>query len=131
MDFFSEKELKQMGFMHMGSNNKIHRSVCFEDINKISLGNNVEIKPFSVIRGHVVIYDEVSIGEYSYISAMNNTIILKKNVILSQNVVIHTMELKEENQLIIEEGIKIECQCIITKSMNEKKGTIIPLLSVI
>lgn len=131
MSFFSEKELKKMGFYYIGANNKIHKSVCFDNINNISIGDNVEIKAFCVIRGNITIHDKVSIGEYSYISAMHNSILLKERTIIYQNVVVDADKLKDKDTLIIGEGIKIECHCIVTKGINNKKAVRIPFLSII
>lgn len=129
-DIFSYEELKKMGFRSLGKEVKIWKTACFYNRDKISIGDFVEIKSFCIIEGNVFLEQNVSIGEFCYLSAMINHIVIKKNTILYQRVLIDADKEKDEKNIIIEKDTIIETQCNITKTIEGKKN-IIEMLSII
>jgi len=70
MSIYSELELNEMGFFHIGTNCLISKKVSFYGIERISLGNNVRIDDFCVLSagtGGIHIGNYIHIAVYSCI----------------------------------------------------------------
>ena len=63
-DFYTQLELKELGFKKIGKNNLISRKVVFYNIEKISIGSNIRIDAFSVISAKL---KDIKIGDYVHI----------------------------------------------------------------
>jgi|WetSurSiteA1Bulk_404760.scaffolds.fasta_scaffold01196_7 acetyltransferase-like isoleucine patch superfamily enzyme len=61
--FFTEKEIKELGFKECGSSILISSKASFYDIESIIIGNHVRIDDFCILSGHI------TIGSYVHISA--------------------------------------------------------------
>ena len=61
--FYSEEELKNIGFKKYGKNVKISRNASFYSPEEISIGNNVRIDDFCILSG------KITIGSYVHIAA--------------------------------------------------------------
>ena len=48
-DFYTEQELKDIPFRHLGENVKIHNRASIYGVENISIGNNVRIDDFSIL----------------------------------------------------------------------------------
>lgn len=62
--FYSEEELKTIGFKHLGKNVLISRKTSIYGANKISIGNNVRIDDFSIISRNVTLGNYIHIATY-------------------------------------------------------------------
>lgn len=62
--FYTEKDLKSVGFKKIGKNVKIHSRSSIYGIENISIGNNVRIDDFSI----VIASGPVNIGSYVHIA---------------------------------------------------------------
>ena len=62
--FYSEEELKEMGFKSIGSNVLISRKASIYGIKNISVGNNVRIDDFCILSGHLTIGSHIHISAY-------------------------------------------------------------------
>lgn len=62
--FYSEDELKEIGFKSYGSNLKISRFARFYSPQNISLGNNVRIDDFCILSGNITIGSNIHISAY-------------------------------------------------------------------
>lgn len=89
--FFSENELKSIGFNYVGKNVKISKKASFYGVKNISIGDNVRIDDFSILSGTITIGNFVHIGAYTGLFGKNG-IILKdfsgisiRSVVLSAN----------------------------------------------
>lgn len=130
--FFSVLELEIMGIERVGRRVKIHRSVCLNSPNMLFIGDNVEIKPFCILCGDIVLESNSVIGEFSYLNGSVIPILIKNDVILYQHVVIESRKEVYKQPLIIEQGIHIEAQSIITRSiMQENYMQVVPMLSLV
>ena len=61
--FYSEVELKKIGFKRLGKNVKISKKSSIYTPNEICIGNNVRIDDFTILSG------KIDIGNYVHISA--------------------------------------------------------------
>jgi galactoside O-acetyltransferase len=61
--FYSEEELRKIGFRKMGENVKISKKASIYSPEKISIGSNVRIDDFCILTG------EIEIGSYIHIAA--------------------------------------------------------------
>ena len=62
--FYSEDELKEIGFKSYGSNLKISRFARFYSPQNISLGSNVRIDDFCILSGNITIGSNIHISAY-------------------------------------------------------------------
>lgn len=63
--FYTEDELKQLGFAKIGKDVLISRKASIYGANKIQIGNNVRIDDFCVLSGRITIGNYVHIAVYS------------------------------------------------------------------
>ena len=68
MHFYTNKELKKLGFKNLGSNLEISKNVNFYNISG-SIGSNCRIDDFSIIIGKINIGNHVHIASYNLISS--------------------------------------------------------------
>lgn len=61
--FYSQEELKKIGFLSVGKNVLISKKASIYNPGVISVGNNVRIDDFCILSG------KVTIGSYSHIAA--------------------------------------------------------------
>ena len=62
--FYSEEELKELGFKSYGSNIKISRFSRFYMPQNISIGNNVRIDDFCILSGNITLGSNIHISAY-------------------------------------------------------------------
>lgn len=62
--FYSEEELKGIGFKSYGSNLKISRYARFYSPQNISIGDNVRIDDFSILSGKITLGSHIHISAY-------------------------------------------------------------------
>lgn len=65
--FYSEAELKEMGFKQIGQNVKISKKASIYGASNMILGNNVRIDDFCALSGKVELGDYIHIAVYSAI----------------------------------------------------------------
>jgi galactoside O-acetyltransferase len=63
--FYTELELKALGFKQIGSDVKISRRASFYNISDISIGNNVRIDDFCILSGKIEIHSFIHISAYT------------------------------------------------------------------
>ena len=68
MDFYSNKELKRIGFQKIGENVQINRTVKFYNFHG-TIGSNCRIDNFSILIGRVLISNNIHISAFNLISA--------------------------------------------------------------
>lgn len=69
--FYSEAELKELGFARIGKNVLISKNAKIYGVSKISIGNNVRIDDFCVISGKIELGNNIHIAVYSAIFGGN------------------------------------------------------------
>lgn len=65
VSFYSDDELKCLGFKSIGENVLISRKASFYGIENISLGNHVRIDDFCILSGNITIKNYVHISAYT------------------------------------------------------------------
>lgn len=63
--FYSEEELQEIGFQHVGKNVQISRKASIYSAGRISIGDDVRIDDFCVLSGKITIGNHVHIAVYS------------------------------------------------------------------
>lgn len=63
--FYTESELKELGFKAVGSNVLLSRKTSIYSPENICIGNNVRIDDFCILSGNITIGDYVHISAYS------------------------------------------------------------------
>ncbi|EAO54015.1 O-acetyltransferase (cell wall biosynthesis) [Bacillus thuringiensis serovar israelensis ATCC 35646] len=66
--FYSQEELKKIGFLSVGKNVLISKKASIYNPGAISIGNHVRIDDFCILSG------KITIGSYSHISAVYSVI---------------------------------------------------------
>jgi acetyltransferase-like isoleucine patch superfamily enzyme len=68
-NYYSEEELKKIGFIRVGKDVFISRKANIYGANKMSLGNNIRIDDNVILAGKIEFGSHIHIGAMSYISA--------------------------------------------------------------
>jgi len=85
--YFTKKELTKIGFVKVGKNNQISKKVSFINIINGTLGSNVRIDDYCVIKGRVQIGSFIHISNFCLISGSEkNVVVIKDRAGLSNNV---------------------------------------------
>lgn len=63
--FYSEDEIKKIGFKEIGSNILISRKASIYSPEKMILGNNIRIDDFCILSGNIIMGDNIHIAAYS------------------------------------------------------------------
>lgn len=88
--FYSEEELREIGFATVGSNVSISRKTSIYTPEMMNIGNNVRIDDFCVLSGRITIGDHVHIAVYCALFGGSNGIILEDYAGISSNCVVYS-----------------------------------------
>ena len=69
--FYTQEELRELGFSKIGDHVLISRYVRFYNISGISIGNNVRIDDFCILSGEISIHDNIHISAYCALYGSN------------------------------------------------------------
>ena len=87
--FYSNLELKKLGFKNLGNNIFLSKKASIYGIEQISIGSNVRIDDFTILSGNIQIGSFVHIGAYSQIVGAESGVIIKDFVSISSGVKIY------------------------------------------
>lgn len=87
--FYSEQELKEIGFKSLGENVLISKKTSIYGASNMSIGNNVRIDDFSLLSGNIAIGNNVHIAAYVSLFAGDAGIELGNYVGVSSRSVIY------------------------------------------
>ena len=73
--FYSDSELRNIGFKYVGANVLISRKCSIYSPESISIGNNVRIDDFSILSGNITIGSNVHISAYSALYGANGIVL--------------------------------------------------------
>ena len=68
MGFYSEKELKEVGFLQIGKNVLISKKTSIYFPEKMEIGDNVRIDDFCILIGRIKLGRNIHIGGFSYVN---------------------------------------------------------------
>ncbi|MBQ9513436.1 MAG: acyltransferase [Clostridia bacterium] len=89
--FYSEEELKQLGFASVGKNVSISRKASFYSPSEISLGNDVRIDDFCILSGKVSLGNNIHIAAYSAIYGGKEGVFISNYANVSSRVCIYAV----------------------------------------
>lgn len=87
--FYTEEELRKVGFKKLGKNAMISRKASFYNCNQISIGDNVRIDDFCILSGKITLGSYIHIAAYSALYAGKYEIIFKDFVTVSSRNIIY------------------------------------------
>jgi galactoside O-acetyltransferase len=87
--FYTNEELKEIGFKNIGENCLISRKASFYLPEKIAFANNVRVDDFCILLGNITIGNYVHIAAYCGLHASQGEIVLSDFSCLSSNVTIY------------------------------------------
>lgn len=88
--FYSEEELREIGFASIGNNVSISRKASIYTPERMNIGNNVRIDDFAVLSGKITIGNHVHIAVYVALFGGSNGIILEDYAGISSNCVVYS-----------------------------------------
>lgn len=88
--FYSEEELREIGFASVGNNVSVSRKASIYTPEKMNIGNNVRIDDFAVLSGKITIGDHVHIAVYVALFGGSNGIVLEDFTGISSNCVVYS-----------------------------------------
>ena len=89
--FYSENELKQIGFASVGKNVCISRFARFYGAGKMEIGDNVRIDDFTVLSGKVRIGHNVHIAVYSAVFGADKGVVIEDFANISSRVCVYSI----------------------------------------
>ena len=89
--FFSENELRKVGFSNIGTNVFLSRKASIFSPEKIEIGNNVRIDDFCILSGKIKIDSYVHIAAYSALFGGKAGIIIRDYANVSSRVCIYAL----------------------------------------
>lgn len=89
--FYSQEELKKIGFKSLGQNILISRKASVYGAKNISIGNNVRIDDFCILSGKITLGNHIHISAYSSIFAGNAGVEFKDFVTFSSRCVVYAV----------------------------------------
>ena len=95
--FYSEEEIKKIGFKKIGKNVLISRNACIYGASNISIGDNVRIDDFCILSGNIII------GNYIHISAA-------------------TLLFGGKNGIVLEDFVSVSSRCAIYAETDDYSG---------
>lgn len=89
--FYSEEELKRIGFLFIGENVRISKKLSIYSPEKISIGNNVRIDDFCILSGKITIGNHIHIAAYTALYGGNKGIIINDFANISSKITIYSI----------------------------------------
>ena len=87
--FYSADELREAGFVSVGTNTQVSRKTSLYAISG-RMGDNVRIDDFSILKGHIDIGSHVHIASFCSVSGVRGQVCLENCSTLSNGVCIYT-----------------------------------------
>ena len=88
--FYSEEELREIGFASVGKNVSVSRKASIYTPEKMNIGNNVRIDDYCVLSGKLTIGDHVHIAVYVALFGGSNGIVVEDYAGISSNCVVYS-----------------------------------------
>lgn len=89
--FYSESELKQIGFKYVGMDVHISKYAHFYDEHSISIGNHVRIDDFCILSGKIELRNNIHIAAYSALYGGEEGIYIDDFANISSRVTIYSV----------------------------------------
>ena len=123
--FYSEEELKKIGFKSIGKNNLISKKASIYGASNISIGNNVRIDDFCILSGKINLGNYIHIAAYTALYAGDSEIIVYDFVGISSRCVVYAASDDYSGEFMTNPMIPEKYKNVISKSVIIKKHCII------
>ncbi|MDD6339492.1 MAG: acyltransferase [Butyrivibrio sp.] len=123
--FYSEEELKSIGFKKIGSNVLISKKASIYGASKMVIGNNVRVDDFCVLSGNITLGNYIHIAVYSALFGGNAGITMEDFSGLSSKCVIYAESDDYSGEKLTNPTVPEEYLGIISEEVVLKKHVII------
>ena len=123
--FYSEEELRELGFKYIGNNVLISRNAKFYSIKNMEIGDNVRIDDFCILSGRIVIRNNVHIAAGVYIFAGSAGVFLDDYVGISSRSVIYAASDDYSGEYLTNPTVDEEFKNVIEKPVYIGKHSLI------
>lgn len=139
--FYSENELREIGFAHCGHNVLISRKASIYSERKISIGDNVRIDDFCILSGEITLGNYIHIAAYTALYGGDKGIVIQDFANISSKICIYSISddysgetmtnpmipdkyknIKSE-KVVIERNVIIGSGCTILPGVVLKEGS--------
>ena len=118
MSFYSEKELKEIGFKSFGKEVLISRKISIYGAENISIGNNVRIDDFCILSGKIDISHNVHISAGVYLYAGDAGIEIGEFSGISSKTVIYAVSDDFSGSFLIGPMVDKKYRSVISKKVS-------------
>lgn len=146
--FYSDSELKDMGFKSIGKNVMLSRKASVYSSQKISIGNNVRIDDFCILSGNLTIGSHIHISAYVALYGAMGIVMEDYSGISAKSVVYSAMDDFSGDYLIgpihpdeytnvqggivrIGKYVQIGCNCVVFPNLVIGEGAVIGACSLV
>ncbi|WP_027633918.1 acyltransferase [Clostridium hydrogeniformans] len=123
--FYSEEELKKIGFKSLGKNILLSRKTSIYGAENIELGNNCRIDDFTILSGSILIGDYVHIAAFCGIYGGDAGVIFEDFVGLSARSIVYAVTDDYGGEVLTNPNIPMEYKNIIKGKVVFKKHSLI------
>ena len=123
--FYSEEELKEIGFKSIGNNVLFSRKCCIYGAQNISIGNNVRIDDFCILSGKIEIGNHVHIAAGVMLFGGDYGIILEDFVGISSRCAVYAASDDYSGQALTNPTVPDEFRNVIGGTVVFKKHSIV------
>ena len=129
--FYSEDELKKIGFRSYGKDVYISRKCSIYGAEKIEIGNHVRIDDFCILSGRISLGDYIHIAEYTALYGGESGIIIEDYANISSRVSVYSISDDYSGTSMTNPMIPDKYKRFVSKQVKIGKHTIIGASSVI
>lgn len=123
--FYTEKELKAIGFKKLGKNVLISKKASIYGANNMEIGNNVRIDDFCFLSGKIILGNYIHISAYSLLVGGKEGIEMEDFSGLSSKVTIYAVTDDYSGEYLTNPTIPEEFTKHISKKVHLKKHVIV------
>lgn len=123
--FYSEEDLKLIGFKSLGKNVLISKKASIYGANNISIGNNVRIDDFCILSGRITIANNVHISAYVGLYAGNKGIIIEDFVAISGRTLVYAISDDYSGEYLTNPTVPSEYRNVVDTEVIFKKHVLV------
>lgn len=121
VSFYSDDEVKTLGFKSIGQNVLISRKASFYSIENISIGSNVRIDDFCILSGNITLRNYIHISAYTGIWAGNSLVYVDDYSGISSHCSIYAISDDYSGDYLCNAMCPQESRNVISKAVNIMK----------
>lgn len=129
--FYSEEELKEIGFRNCGKNVYISRKCSIYGAERIEIGNHVRIDDFCILSGRILLGDYIHIAAYTALYGGEAGITIQDYANVSSRVSIYSVSDDYSGESMSNPMIPEKYKKVVSKPVKIGKHTIIGASSII